>query len=251
MMFSNKPTPSFLKLDHPSFHRFPIAILKTYLLILGCLSIIACSGGTDNTAKIPTDFDAEVLYSNAEHLEQLIEKEEVASLVGVPVSELHVIYEDYSDAAAGHMLLFSWENKETNRVQMSQDKVELLGFSSIGFGRITQMTLAEFEQAYQPKTAESVKAEIKTVTSDASIDSDVAIWEAKEIAKNAKTQTFEKLENVGESAYWETPRNVLHVWAGEQAFSVSANLTDDSEENKDKAIALATLIFQHAKSRSK
>ena len=240
-----------MKLDHPSFHRFPIAILKTYLLILGCLSCIACSGGAGNTARIPSDFDAEALYSNAEHLEQLIEKEEVADLAGVPVSELHVIYEDYSEAVAEHILLFSWENKETKPVLMSQGEVELPGFFSIGFGRITQMTLAEFEQAYQAKTAESVKAEIKAVISDESIDSDVAIWEAKEIAKNAKTQTFEKLENVGESAYWETPRNVLHVWAGEQVFSVSANLSTDSEENKDKAIALAALIFQHAKSVSK
>ena len=250
-MSSSNRSCLFLMLDQSSFHRFPIAILKTYLLILGCLSIIACSGGAGNTAKIPSDFDNKILSFNALHLEQLIEKEEVAGLAGVPVGELDVIYEDYSDAASEHMLLFSWENKETNRVQMSQGEVELPGFSSIGFGRITQMTRAEFEQAYQPKTAESVKAEIKTVTSDASIDSDVAIWEAKEIAKNAKTQTFEKLENVGESAYWETPRNVLHVWAGEQVFSVSANLSTDSEENKDKAIALAALIFQHAKSVSK
>lgn len=225
--------------------------MKTYLLILGCLSCIACSSGGDNTARIPSDFDAEILYSNAEHLEQLIEKEEVAGLAGVTASELHVIYEDYSESAAEHMLLFSWENKETKPVLMSQGEVELKSFSSMGFGRITQMTLAEFEQAYQPKTAESVKAEIKAVTSDESIDSDVAIWEAKEIAKIAKNQTVVKLENVGESAYWETPRNVLHVWAGDQAFSVSANLDGDSEENKGKAIELAALIFQHAKSASK
>lgn len=250
-MSSSNRSSLFLMLDQSSFHRFPIAILKTYLLILSCLSCIACSSGADNTARTPSDFDAEVLYSNAGHLEQLIEKEEVAGLVGVPESELHVLYEDYSDAAAGHMLLFSWENKETQRVQMSRGEVELRGFSSIGFGRIRQMTLAEFEQAYQPKTAESVKAEIKAITSDASIDSDIAIWEAKEIAKNAKTQTFETLENVGERAYWETPINVLHVWAGDQSFSVSANLADDSEENRDKAIALAALIFQHAKSGSK
>lgn len=251
MMSSNRRISLFLMLDPSSFHHFPIIILKTYLLILGSLSCFACSGSADNTARIPSDFDAEILSSNAGHLEQLIEKEEVAGLVGVSESELHVIYEDYSDAAAGHMLLFSWENRESHRVQMNRDEVELPGFSSMGFGRITQMTLAEFEQAYQPKTAESVKAEIKAVTSDASIDSDVAIWEAREIAKNAKTQTFEKLENVGERAYWETPRNVLHVWAGDQTFSVSANLTDDSEANKDKAIALAALIFQHAKSGSK
>lgn len=249
-MSSNNQLQTLLPMANLFFDSLSTYIMRKFLIVSACFCCIACSGGSNNSAKIPSDFDSKTLQANEEHLEQLVDKSRIADLLDVAEDELQVIYEDYSQNPAMHMLLFSWENGRSKSIEVNGKEVQLPEFSSIGFGRIEQLTLTEFEKKYQPKTAESVKAEIKAVTTDEAINSDAAIWEAKEIARNAKSQTFEKLANIGEQAYWETPINVLHVWVGGQAFSISSNLDPNTEQNKNKAIQLAELIFQHSNSVS-
>ena len=98
--------------------------------------------------------------------------------------------------------------------------------------------------AFVQPTKEEIGAEINQIVQDKDVDTDVAIYEAKELAKKAKSLSFTKLENVGTAAYWETPLNVLHVLANDVAFSISTNLQEDEAESKQKAIALANLIFK-------
>ena len=92
--------------------------------------------------------------------------------------------------------------------------------------------------------------EINRITKDETVDADIAIAEAKGLAENAKTQQFEKLENIGEAAYWETPVNALHVFANGISFTVTTNL-ENEKRSKEKAIALTAFVFSNPLKSSK
>ena len=210
-----------------------------YLISLVGTLFISCKGSNNSTADVPKSFDSEVMFANAKQLENLITPQDIAEITGIEVKKISAYQENFEDTATTQFLLFSWENGETI---LAGDQ-EIKARSSIGFGRIQKMSLAEFDAAFQQKTAAQVKAEIEQMTTNESIDPDVAIWNAKEIAKIAKSQTFEKLANVGNAAVWESPINVLHVYVNDFAFSISANYGDDEKINKEKAISLAQFIF--------
>ena len=210
-----------------------------YLISLVGTLFISCNGSENSTADVPKSFDSEAIFANAKQLENLITPQDIAEITGIEVNKISAYQENFEDTATTQFLLFSWENGETI---LAGDQ-EIKARSSIGFGRVQKMSLAEFNTTFQQKTAEQIKAEIEQMTTNESIDPDVAIWNAKEIAKNAKSQTFEKLANVGNAAVWESPINVLHVYVNDLAFSISANYGDDEKINKEKAISLAQFIF--------
>lgn len=210
----------------------------TYLISLVCTLSISCNSNS-STADVPKSFESEVMFANAEQLENLITPKDIAEITGIEIKQISAYQENFDNKATTQFLLFSWENGET--ILAGDQKIKAR--SSIGFGRIQKMSLAEFNDTFKQKTAEELKAEIAKITSDESIDTDVAIWNVKEIAKIAKSQTFEKLANVGNAAVWESPINVLHVYVNDLAFSISANYGDEEKINKEKAISLAQLIF--------
>ncbi len=204
----------------------------------------ACRSGGKTTAEIPAGFKTDKIVANASQLEQLVTKAEIAEIIAVDADKIKIYKKNYANDIAVNTLLFTWENGAEQTVKMANGEQKLLGSSSIGIGRLMKLSKAEFEAQYQVKTKAEVNAEIDKIVQNKAIDADIAIWEAKEIARRAKTQAFERLENVGSSAYWETPLNVLHVLADDVAFSVTTNLSDDPEVGKQKAIALADLIFR-------
>lgn len=208
------------------------------------LELISCTSGSSNIGSIPSDFDSKVLIQNSSQLEMLIEKKDVADLVGISEDKIRAFYEDFDERVSEHFLLFSWATNKSVSLGTREEKLEIPAFSSMGFGRISQISQSAFEEKYQAKTAESVKASIVAMTSDETIDSDEAIWEAKEVVRNAKTQRVERLENSGTVAYWETPINVLHAWVDGVEISVSSTVDEDSNLNKKKAIELLGLVLQ-------
>lgn len=218
---------------------------KMISLIVAVVFItISCTNESKNVAEIPTDFSTEFMYGNAAKLEQLLNPNDVSNIINIPANEISAYQENFDDNTTTQFLLFSWLNGET--IQAGDQKIAAR--SSIGFGRIQKISPTDFSQKYQQKTASSVKAEIQKITTDEKIDADEAIWEAKEIAKEAKSQSFEKLENVGSAAFWETPKNVLHVLVNDLSFTISANFGNDEVKNKEKSIALAQLLFKKSKS---
>lgn len=205
---------------------------------IGVVFFQSCQSGGKTTVEIPSNFNADYLFVNAKHLEKVINLEDVAGLTGVKTSDIGAYQENFSDNADSQLLLFSWE--DGGNIEAGGQKIPRR--SSIGFGRFEKISAADFDLKHQQKTTESLKREIERITSDETIDTDVAIWEAKELAKAAKSHQSEKLENVGNAAYWQTPIGVLHVLVNGVAFSVSANFNVDEAKNKQKAIELAQLI---------
>tara|TARA_R110002020_G_scaffold107849_4_gene250288 strand:+ start:1121 stop:1849 length:729 start_codon:yes stop_codon:yes gene_type:complete len=220
--------------------KLPILMLIWPILVGG----ISCNSGNSNIDFISSDFDSKVLFQNSNRLEMLIEKEDVADLVGVSVNKIKAFYEDYGDQSNAHFLLFSWPANHSISLGSGVDKVEITVSSSIGFGRISEISQEEFDRKYQPKTEASVKAAIVAITSDESIDSDEAIWEAKEIALNAKSQRVERLENKSSVAYWEMPINALHVWVDGVEITISSSVDENADLNKKKALELLKLILK-------
>ncbi len=210
------------------------------LITVLCILMMSCNSGNSGVAEVPSNFDADYLFANAKQLEKLVDLQDIAQLTDIKPDDISAYQENFDDNAATQFLLFSWENGEN--IEAGDQKIAAR--SSIGFGRLEKIAATDFILKYQQKTAEAVKKEIETITKDESIDPDVAIWNAKELVKQAKTQSFEKLENVGDAAYWESPTNVLHVLVKDLAFTVSANYGNDEAKNKEKAIELAQLIFK-------
>ena len=208
------------------------------MVVLG-IFIMSCGSGSNNVAEVPSSFNTTELYANAKQLEKLISKEDIAQITGIKIKEISAYQENFDDDAATQFLLFSWKNGES--IEAGSEKIDAK--SSIGFGRLQKISAPDFAIKCQQKTLTQLKAEIEKITSNDSIGADAAIWEAKEIAKRAKAQAFEKVENVGNEAYWETPTGVLHVFVDGLTFTISANFKNDDAENKQKAIKLAQLIF--------
>lgn len=219
--------------------------MKKLIFIIGCsCALLSCRQSTDTAAEIPTGFKTDKIVANATNLSALVSKNEIADLVGVNANEIKLYQKNYDDDIATAMLLFSWQNGNDVSVNVNGKERKLNGSSSIGIGRLMKLSKAEFDEMYRAKTKEEIGAEINQIVQNKDIDTDIAIYEAKELAKKAKSLSFTKLENVGTAAYWETPLNVLHVLTNDVAFSISTNLKADEVESKQKAIALANLIFK-------
>ena len=219
--------------------------MKKLIFIIACgCALLSCTQSSDTAAEIPTGFKTDKIVANATNLSALVSKNEIADLVGVNANEIKLYQKNFDDDIATAMLLFTWQNGNNVSVKINGQERKLNGSSSIGIGRLMKLTKAEFDEMYQAKTKEEISVEINQIVQDKDVDTDIAIYEAKELAKKAKSLSFTKLENVGTTAYWETPLNVLHVLANDIAFSISTNLQEDEMTSKQKAIALANLIFK-------
>ena len=219
--------------------------MKKLIFIIACCCVLfSCRQSTDTAAEIPTGFTTAKILANATNLSALVSKNEIADIVGVNANEIKLYQKNYDDDIATTMLLFSWQNGNDVSVNINGKERKLYGSSSIGIGRLMKLSKTEFDEMYRAKTKEEIGAEINQIVQNKDVDADVAIYEAKELAKRAKSLSFTKLENVGTAAYWETPLNVLHVLANDISFSISTNLQKDETASKQKAIALANLIFK-------
>ncbi|MGF1924863.1 MAG: hypothetical protein ACQUHE_11850 [Bacteroidia bacterium] len=214
-----------------------------FMIACGC-ALLACRSSPDTAAEIPPGFKTDKIVANATHLESLVSKNEIADLIGIDANEIKQYQKNFDDDIATAVLLFTWQNGNVVSVKVNGQERKLNGSSSIGIGRLMKLNKAEFEQMYRAKTKEEIAVEINQIVQDKEVDADIAIYEAKEIARRAKTLSYQKLEHVGTAAYWETPLNVLHVLANDVAFSISTNLQEDETESKRRAIALANLIFK-------
>ena len=219
--------------------------MKKLIFIIACsCALLACKQSSNTTAEIPKDFKTDKIVANATNLGALVSKAEIAAIVGINANEIKLYQKNFDGDIATAMLLFTWQNGNEVSVKVNGKERKLNGSSSIGIGRLMKLSKAEFDEMYRARTKEEIGAEINQIVQNKDVDTDIAIYEAKELAKKAKSLSFTKLENVGTAAYWETPLNVLHVLANDITFSISTNLQEDETGSKQKAIALASLIFK-------
>lgn len=221
--------------------------MRTLIYPIAFLLFIACNN-THQSADVPATFETKQLTAIMQN-PQSASKESIAKIAGTDASKIKVYSESFSADISQRTILFSWANGEKKSVKTTDGKeLQLDGYSSLGLGFVTKISKADFQKKYESKTA--VQDEINRITKDETVDADIAIAEAKNLAENAKTQQFEKLDNVGELSYWETPVNALHVFANGISFTVTTNL-ENEKRSKEKAIELTAFIFSNPLKSSK
>lgn len=221
--------------------------MRSIIFPIAFLLLTACNN-THQSAEAPATFEAKQLIAMMQN-PQSVSKESIAGIVGTDADKINIYNESFSADVSKRTILFSWANGDKKSIKTTDGKeLRLDGYSSLGLGFVTKISKADFQKKYEDKTA--VQDEINRITSDETIDADIAIAEAKQLARNAKTQQFEKLENIGEAAYWETPVNALHVFANGISFTVTTNL-ENEKRSKEKAIELTAFVFSNPLKSSK
>jgi len=221
--------------------------MRSIIFPIAFLLLTACNN-THKSAEAPATFEAKQLIAMMQN-PQSVSKESIAGIAGTDAAKIKIYNEDFAADVSKRTILFSWANGDKKTVKTTDGKeLQLDGYSSLGLGFVTKISKADFQKKYESKTA--VQDEINRITKDETIDADIAIAEAKGLAENAKTQQFEKLDNVGELSYWETPVNALHVFANGICFTVTTNL-ENEKRSKEKTIALTAFVFSNPLKSSK
>lgn len=211
--------------------------------IVFCLFLLISCGIQNETVEIPSDFDANVLTEIMKNPENF-PKEKLAEITGTDAGKIKIYKEYFSPDPTRRSLLFSWSNGTQKSIKTIDGKeLKMDAYSSIGIGLIQKISKENFIEKFESK--EFIQNEINRISKDENIEADLAIAEAKNLAQNAKIQKFEKLKNIGEIAYWETPVNALHVFASGNSFTVTTNL-ETEKESKEKAVQMVKLIFDNS-----
>ncbi|TXI80164.1 MAG: hypothetical protein E6Q39_02950 [Crocinitomicaceae bacterium] len=221
--------------------------MRSIIFPIAFLLLTACNN-THQSAEAPATFEAKQLIAMMQN-PQSVSKESIAGIAGTDAAKIKIYNEDFAADVSKRTILFSWANGDKKTVKTTDGReLQLDGYSSLGLGFVTKISKADFQKKYESKTA--VQDEINRITKDETVDADIAIAEAKGLAENAKTQQFEKLDNVGELSYWETPVNALHVFVNGISFTVTTNL-ENEKRSKEKAIALTAFVFSNPLKSSK
>jgi|SRR5690606_13575033 len=215
--------------------------MKRLIFSCCCFLILFSCKNESKSIEIPTDFSVKNLVEIMKKPTS-ISKEKLAEITGTSVDKIKIYNENFSPDFSKRMVLFSWPNGETKSVKtQSGKKLKIEAYNSIGMGLVKRISKEEFQNQFE--SGEFIQNEINRITKDETIQAEIAIAEAKFLAENAKIQEFEKLENIGQLAYWEKPVNALHVFAENVSFTITTNLPDE-KLSKNKAIQMVELIFE-------
>lgn len=217
--------------------------MKKIILTIGTIFLLISCGIQNETVEIPVDFDAKVLVEIMKSPENL-PKDKLAEIVGIEAGKIKISKEYFSPDPSKRTLLFSWPNGEQKTFKTQDGKeLKMDAYSSIGIGLIQKISKEDFQKQFESK--EFIQDEINRISKDETIDANLAIAEAKYLAENSKIQRFEKLDNLGEISFWETPVNALHVFANGVSFTITTNLETEND-SKGKAVQLVQLIFDNS-----
>lgn len=217
--------------------------MKKIILTIGSIFLLISCGTQNETVEVSTNFDSKALLEIMKNPENL-PKDKLAKIAGIEVGKIKISKEYFSPDPSKRTLLFSWPNGAEKSVKtMGGKELKMDAYSSLGIGLIQKISKEDFQNQFESK--EFIQNEINRISKDETIDADLAIAEAKYLTENSKIQRFEKLDNVGEISFWETPVNALHVFANGISFTVTTNLETENEI-KEKAIEITQLIFDNS-----
>lgn len=216
--------------------------MRNFTFVLGffILMISSCNSSNDKIAS--TEIDSKKIIAVIKDPKS-VSLEKIANLVGKESSEIKIYKDDLSSDISKRAVLFSWQNGEKKSVKTLEGKdLSIIGYHSIGMGFLQKISKKDFQNKFQSKTA--IQEEINRITKDESIDADLAIAESKYLAQNSKLQQFEKVENVGELAYWETPVNALHIYNKGISFTITTNLGNE-KNSREIALKLTNILLNN------
>ncbi len=211
-----------------------------HLLIASLVLLFVSCGKKDETVEVPAGFNSKVLVEIMKK-PQSLSKSKIAEIAGTEAAKIKIYNEWVSPEISKRTVLYSWPNGGNKTIRTRSGKeLKLDAYSSLGIGFIKKISKQDFLKQFESK--EFIQNEINRISKDENIEADLAIAEAKNLAENAKVQKFEKLDKVGEIAFWETPVQALHVFANGVAFTISTNMEEESA-SRQAALEMVKLIM--------
>lgn len=220
--------------------------MRNFTFVLGffILMISSCNSSNDKIAS--TEIDSKKVIAVMKDPKS-VSIEKIADLVGKKSSEIKIYKDDLSPDISKRAVIFSWQNGEKKSVKTLEGKdLSIIGYHSVGIGFLQKISEKDFQNKFHSKTA--IQEEINRIAKDESIDADLAIAESKYLAQNSKLQQFEKVENVGELAYWETPVNALHIYNKGISFTITTNLNNE-KDSKEIALKLTSILLNNPENK--
>lgn len=215
-----------------------IARITTGMLML-ILCSVACHDSRSEKVDIPAGFDENVLLEKRSNLSALIPAQELAAILGKDRKQIIRHRKNYDPDAAKHATVFSWPSGQSITMEGVDGAVET--FHSVSIGYVQEMTPEQFGRRYGD--GEALAQEIDALSNNPDIDTDIALEEAAHLSEQAKVMTYERVDHIGVLAYWEMPRQALHIHTGGASLTVTVNMGDNERKNQGTAIQVANLLL--------
>jgi len=256
--------------------------LKKYLSVYLLITILcACGGKTSSkeestSSEVPTESClAELVEGN--EIEKMISKTQMAQIAGVSEEEIETT-DSKSSAAKYSFAGFKWDPKVPRKMILKTElpagsdgkksvmESKMEAENKISFGQLDVLESKSrgpkeyFRYTYGPKTKEEKEAIKKSI--DRSKESSEKVDEkAAETIKSMVDKQSSKEVKVGDLAYWsitsyknfytesgeEETEAKIQVLHGNTMFSVSANVSDNIEEDLAMAKKVAQQIIDNCK----
>ncbi len=216
-------------------HRF---LYKTGISFLLLFKLASCRSQQDEVG-IPSGFQAEQILDYVNQPEKILTKEMVAQVADVDTNVMIIVRDDYSRNPAEHKFSYSWDSGKA--IKVGDGKYAIKQFYSLGIAHVQRISQKEFE--LQMGTAAGLQQRVNHLAKDTMYATNIAIAEAEYIKDYATIQQLTEIGNVATAAYWEMPIQVLHVYVEGVAFSVTANVGTDADQNRKYAIAIVREIM--------
>lgn len=169
--------------------------------------------------------------------------EEIAEIAGVKADAIQVSKDYGAIRPSERRLLFSWPNGSFSKItDLDGEEFEIEAYSSLGLGGVKKMSEEEFREKHE--SGDYNRQMIENMAEEGKVHEDIVMEEAQNLVEIEKDQQFEKIDGIGESAYWETPINALHVLADGTSFTVTTNLGED-KKSRQKAVNFLNLVLNN------
>lgn len=237
--------------------------ILTFLLLGLVIFMISCSSNTEaSNSKSETigssNFDC--FFTYIDKYDQLLSLETIKKHYKGDMSTAKMKYQKSKDAKSQvrDTYVYSWKSDRTKTVEFGGNKMVLpisnqIGIKWLGDDLYKIMdkgnSLASFKAFYKNVSKAEMQAAFsqaeKQVSKDKNIDEttkNTAMDMAQGMAKEAK---FVEVEGVGDAAAWVVSDNSLVVLVGDKTFQILADISADSQANKNMAIELAKEVLKN------
>jgi len=257
------------------------------ILSFACLVALGSGCGGDSGSSGGVDVDLEDAIAEAEgrraadpdamggntcllgyttKYDELLTEAIVTAVTGFNTEVMEVDYSKVLKNPTYHSVAYEFENKRIGKHPAMDFELELKDV--IKLGSIKEMSLTQFEQIYSVPTDEQIALGDQTI--DDVVDGKIEHAEAsekiaelekqgvdKETTKSATgmmkeafanvSKSYTDVEGLGDAAAWNSFANTLNVLQDGVQFELYVMVSNDSEENKKQAIAVAEKVLEVCK----
>lgn len=250
------------------------SIFSNTLFIAGLCMMASCGGGskksdlTSATEQRTLDPEAKggntCLLGYMEKLDALLTDPIVSEFTGVSVATMKKDYYKVMKNPEWHSLQFSWESDRKQKVKVANMTIEVPDKNVIELHGIKPMSKKYFLMSYRVPTEEQLKHVDKAMDDAFSKKTDnkeinEAVDNLDKMGIDQKTQksigneisgitkqvaqAYSEVRGMGDAASWNSFENRLYVLDNGVALAVTVKLSDDTNDNKARALELAKKLL--------